>query len=79
MNKHTHTAVTVTELRAELGRQCSPDSQRQGYVIGPVYNPDGTFIRRAHVASCFSMSEARSKAAECNARNTEQLSHWIKD
>lgn len=50
-------AVTRGELVRRLAGQCSPDPRRNGYVIGPDING-----RLCHVATCFSMSEARLKA-----------------
>lgn len=54
-------AVNVSELRQRLGAQCSPDPHRNGYVIGPDVNG-----RLCHVASCFSMAEARRRAYQMN-------------
>lgn len=57
-------AVGKEELREILGSQCSPYFNREGYVIGPDSNG-----RLCHVASCFSMSDARRHATEANERD----------
>ena len=54
-------AVTALELREILGRQCSPDPTRAGYVIGP-----DRAGRICHIASCFYYNEAVRKAIKCN-------------
>lgn len=56
-------AVTREELVRRLGRQCSPMSTRDGYVIGPTM--DG---RLAHCATCLSFAEAKKLAERWNAR-----------
>jgi hypothetical protein len=55
-------AVTMAELIRRLGRECSPDAGRAGYVIGPDVNG-----RLCHVASCRSIREARERADKLNA------------
>lgn len=54
-------AVNTRELVEILGRQCSPDKNRFGYVIGPDING-----RICHNASCSSMAEAKRLAARYN-------------
>ena len=56
-------AVTKKELVARLGMQCSPDRNRDGYVIGPDITG-----RICHCASCSTMTEARANAAKQNER-----------
>lgn len=58
----TYKAVNVNELRQILKNDCSPDSSRHGYVIGP--DVDG---RLCHVASCYTMAEAEQLAEKMNA------------
>ena len=61
MKSNKYEAVTVTELRARTGGNCSPMKGRDGYVIGPDING-----RVCHVATCFSMAEAQRKAKKLN-------------
>jgi hypothetical protein len=56
-------AVDVDELQRTLGDQCSPVGTRAGYVIGP-----DIIGRLCHVASCFSMEEARRMAERLNKK-----------
>lgn len=56
-------AVTGLELVSILGSNCSPMSSRQGYVIGPDIND-----RLCHIATCFTLTEAKQKADELNAQ-----------
>lgn len=55
-------AVTMGDLVRRLGQQCSPMADRQGYVIGPDVNG-----RICHVATCFTLAEARERADRLNA------------
>ncbi len=61
MIKIPYEAVDKDTLIRKLGRQCSPDRNRGGYVIGPDTNG-----RICHVASCVSMEEARNYATTLN-------------
>ena len=54
-------AVNREQLVARLGRQCSPMAGRDGYVIGP-----DTYGTIRHWCTCFSIGEARIKAANLN-------------
>jgi hypothetical protein len=65
MRDGPYKAVTRKELIAQFGHQCSPDKQREGYVIGP-----DTTGRLCHVASCFYYMEAVRHAEKKN------LDHW---
>ena len=56
-------AVTREELERELGRQCSPHPNYEGYVIGPDITG-----RRCHIGSYRSMAEARRVAFQANSR-----------
>lgn len=58
----TFRAVTAQEMKNILGRNCSPDPLRAGYVIGPDSNGN-----LCHIASCFYYNEAVQKALQCNA------------
>lgn len=62
--KNKYRAVDVVELTRTLGTQCSPMTNREGYVIGPDING-----RICHIATCFSMSEARRLAHRYNEKN----------
>lgn len=57
-------AVDVTELRQTLGHQCSPMIGKGGYVIGPAANG-----RLCHVATCDTLREAQSVAAQYNEKH----------
>ena len=59
-------AVDRDQLVRRLGRMCSPDRSREGYVIGPDING-----RICHVASCISMYDAKRKACELNGHDGE--------
>lgn len=61
MNAKKFEAVGIQELVARLGRDCSPDSQKHGYVVGPDITG-----RPSHVASCRSMTEATAYAEKLN-------------
>jgi len=61
-------AVTADEMIDILGRQCSPDPTRKGYVIGPDLGG-----RLCHIASCFYFNEAQRKAEKCNERHRNAL------
>lgn len=54
-------AVTKEELKRRLHGNCSPMRGRDGYVIGPDIHG-----RLCHVATCFTLGEARRRAAKLN-------------
>ncbi len=59
-------AVDTNELVRRLGRGCSPMADRKGYVIGPDING-----RLCHIATCFTLAEAKERAAKANAREEQ--------
>jgi len=65
--KGPYKAVNKEQLRNILGNQCSPDRNREGYVIGP----DNTG-RICHCASTIYMSDATRHADEANKRWIEK-------
>lgn len=54
-------AVTTDQLRAKLGRQCSPMADRKGYVIGPDING-----RICHCSTHLTLAYAQQKADKLN-------------
>ena len=64
-NSAKYKAVDAEQLRAELGRNCSPDPRNSaaGYVIGPLHSG-----RVVHWATCSGIGEARRYAAELNSK-----------
>lgn len=58
-------AVTAEKMKNILGNNCSVDSSREGYVIGPDINN-----RLCHVASCVTFQEALKYADTLN-KNTK--------
>ena len=67
METKRYEAVDVETLRNRLGRMCSPDRTREGYVIGPDING-----RICHVASCTSMYDAKRKACQLNGHDGDK-------
>ena len=59
-------AVTTDQLRAKLGRQCSPMAEAKGYVIGPDISG-----RLCHCSTHRSFADAMRKADYMNSGRTE--------
>ena len=59
-------AVTREQLVSQLGKQCSPMHDRDGYVIGP-----DIYGRICHCSTHFTLGDAQRRAAELNGKDNE--------